>query len=357
MICKGGKRSNGASLAQHLLKDDNERIVVVEITGTATQDLSQALKDMELTAKMTKAKTGLYHAQINPAIGETMTPQQWQYSVNEMENRLGLTDQPRAVVYHEKGGRPHIHVVWQRTDVEQGKVIDTKNDYYIHKKLGRDLEQRLKHKTLKAEFGSNWDTMNERQQTIRDGYTPKQLKARIKKLYQQHSNPQELQTAIKKAGFDLAIGRRGVVLVSDKNQVHSLMRFTGEKKKNVEQKLQPILRQLPKVEDLKKERSQVKSKKTEQNHTINYKKKVMVENAFDMVTKDEIGQASARFEKLIKDFKEERWEKKKSEFSDNMGGITRSRTLEDAFSQTKKMLERQEDKARENQAQDRGKKR
>ncbi|WP_298511051.1 relaxase/mobilization nuclease domain-containing protein [uncultured Kordia sp.] len=357
MICKGGKRSGGASLANHLLKDDNERIVVVEITGTATQDLTQALKDMELTAKMTKAKTGLYHAQINPAMGETMTPQQWQYSVDEMEKRLGLNDQPRAVVYHEKGGRAHIHVVWQRTDIEQGKVIDTKNDYYIHKKLGRDLEKRFKHKQLKAEFGSNWDTMNERQQTIRDGYTPKQLKARVKKLYQQHSNPKELQQALKKAGFDLAIGRRGVVLVSDKNQVHSLMRFTGEKKKHVEEKLQPILKQLPKVEDLKKDQTQLKEKKTEQKRDQQYKKKVMVENAFDMVTKDEIGQASARFDKLIQDFKEERWEKKKSEFNDNDDGITRARTIDDAFSQVKKILDIQEDKERENQVQDKDRER
>ena len=179
MICKGGKRSNAGSLATHLLKTDNERVVIVELKHTATQDLHEALNDMELTTKMTNAKTGLYHAQINPAIGENMTPEQWRYSVDEMEKRLGLEDQPRAVVYHEKNGRPHMHVVWQRTDIEMCKVIDTKNDYYIHKKLGRDLEKQFEHQRLKDDFNKNWEKMNERQQTIRDGYTPKQLKALV----------------------------------------------------------------------------------------------------------------------------------------------------------------------------------
>ena len=128
MICKGGTRQNGGQLAEHLLKEDNERVIVIEMKDTATQDLKEALQDMQIAVKMTKGKAGLYHAQINPAIGENMDGGQWKYAVDEMERRLGLDNQPRAVVYHEKKGRPHMHVVWQRTDTEKGRVIGNSND-------------------------------------------------------------------------------------------------------------------------------------------------------------------------------------------------------------------------------------
>ncbi|MEP0263999.1 relaxase/mobilization nuclease domain-containing protein [Dokdonia sp.] len=347
MICKGGKRSGSASLATHLLKNDNERIVIVEVKGTATQDLSEALKDMELASKITKAKTGLYHAQINPAKDEAMTPEFWKHSVDEMEKRLGLKDQPRAVVYHEKGGRSHMHVVWQRTDVEKGKVIDTKNDYYIHKKLGRDLEKQFGHKRLKDGFSENWEQMNERQQTIRDGYTPKQLKARIKKLYETHQDPKEFQHALKKAGFDLAIGNRGVVMVSERQEIHSLMRYTATKKKDIEQHLKPILKDLQKVEEFKKSKTKEKTKKVTRSFDLKQVKKAIAENAFDMLTRDEIGKSSAKFDKLKQDFKEKEWERKKSEFTDNNDGITRSRSLSDKEKQARKERERQEKNKRE----------
>lgn len=348
MICKGGKRSGGTSLANHLLKNDNERIVVVEIRGTATQDLHEALKDMELASKMTKAKTGLYHAQINPAKDEAMTPEQWQQSVNEMEKRLGLKDQPRAVVYHEKGGRAHMHVVWQRTDIEKGKVIDTKNDYYIHKKLGRDLEKQFGHKRLKNGFSENWEHMNERQQTIRDGYTPKQLKARIKELYEKNQDPKEFQQALKKAGFDLAIGNRGVVMVSQKQEIHSLMRYAGQKKKDVEKRLKPILNNLQKVENLKKGKTQEKTKQVRKVLDLKIKKtkKTMAENTFDMLSRDEIGKSSAKFDKLKQDFKEKEWAQKKSDFADNDDGITRSKSLDQTIEQAKREQEEREQKDR-----------
>lgn len=317
MICKGGKRSGGSSLAAHLLKTENERVVIVELKHTATQDLREALKDMELATKMTKAKTGLYHAQINPAMGERMTPKQWQYVVDEMETRLGLENQPRAVVYHEKKGRPHMHVVWQRTDIEHGKVIDTKNDYYIHKKLGRDLEKRFSHQQLKDEFSKNWEKMNERQQTIRDGYTPKQLKARISEIYKKSQNPIKFQSELKKAGFDLAHGKRGIVMVSEKGEFHSLMRYTGEKKKDVEKKLQPILKTLSKAEEIGIEKQHQKSITRDLEKKIARGKKTFVENAFNILDKDEIGKTTAKFEKIKAEFKQKQYEQLKQEFKDN----------------------------------------
>lgn len=350
MICKGSKRSGSGGLATHLLKTDNERVVIVELKHTATQDLHEALKDMELAAKMTKAKTGLYHAQINPAMGEDMPPEKWQYAVDEMEKRLGLDGQPRAVVYHEKKGRPHMHVVWQRTDIEQGKVIDTKNDYYIHKKLGRDLEKQFGHQHLQDSFNKNWESMNERQQTIRDGYTPKQLKARISEIYKKNQDPKQLQSELKKAGFDLAQGRRGVVLVSEKGEIHSLMRFTGEKKKEVEKKLQPILKTLSKAEEIGKEKEQQKSITRDLEKRLSREKKTFVENAFDILDKDEIGKTTAKFEKIKAEFKRQQYEKLQRDFKDNDDVFKKSDSdLKDSFEDMKRELEQSKEQEEEHE--------
>lgn len=344
MICKGGKRSSGASLASHLLKTENERVVIVELKHTATQDLQEALKDMELASKITKAKTGLYHAQINPAMGESMTPDQWQYAVDEMEKRLGLDNQPRAVVYHEKKGRPHMHVVWQRTDIEQGKAIDTKNDYYIHKKLGRHLEKQFGHQKLRDGFNENWEKMNERQQTIRDGYTPKQLKAQIAEIYKKTQDPLKLKSELKKAGFDLAKGKRGICIVSAKDQVHSLMRYTGEKKKDVDKKLAPLLDKLPYVKDIQNRNSQEKNIKNDFKARIAKRNKTIVENAFDILDKNEIGKTAAKFDKIKTEFKQKQYERLGQEFIKNEDGLIKSNDdLKDTFSRMKRSLEQSEE--------------
>jgi len=342
MICKGGTRSYPTSLAQHLTKTDNERVVIVELKHTATQDLKEALNDMHATIAMTSGKKSLYHAQINPAPREIMTPKRWQYAVDEMERRLGFEGQPRAVVFHEKKGREHLHVVWQRTDVEKGKIITNGNDYYIHKELGKHLEKEFRHKPLKREFDNNWETMNERQQTIRDGYSPKQLKARIKMLYKKHQDPLAFKNALKKAKFDLAIGKRGVVMVSDKGEIHSLMRYTNEKKRTIENRLKPILANLPNATDLAKSKAQEKTVSKKKEHNTIKRPKTFVENAFDILSRDEIGKSSAKFDKIKKEFKEKEWARKKSEFTDNDDDMTQSKSIDEAFKKLQKEQERQE---------------
>ena len=232
---------------------------------TATQDLKEALQDMQIAVKMTKGKAGLYHAQINPAIGENMDGGQWKYAVDEMERRLGLDNQPRAVVYHEKKGRPHMHVVWQRTDTEKGRVIGNSNDYYIHKQLGRDLEKTFNHKQLHNEFTNQWEKMGERQQAERGGYNSvKQMKARVKSVWEQNPTAEKLRSALRKVGFELAKGKKTPVILSKDGDIHSLARYSGAKAKAVRERLKPIYDQLPDAERARaKAKEQGKNKSNE----------------------------------------------------------------------------------------------
>ncbi len=52
---------------------------------------------------------------------------------------MGLSGQPRAIVFHEEEGRRHAHAVWSRIDVSQMKAI---NLPYFKLKL-RDLSRQL----------------------------------------------------------------------------------------------------------------------------------------------------------------------------------------------------------------------
>lgn len=45
-----------------------------------------------------------------------------------MENKLGLSGQPRAVVFHVKKGREHCHVVWSRIDLDKMRAVQLSND-------------------------------------------------------------------------------------------------------------------------------------------------------------------------------------------------------------------------------------
>ena len=73
---------------------------------------------MEESAQATRCQRALYHANIDPDRSVNMTPEQWKRSIDSLEEKLGLTDHPRAVVKHIKHGREHIHVVWNRIDLE-----------------------------------------------------------------------------------------------------------------------------------------------------------------------------------------------------------------------------------------------
>lgn len=339
MITKGGTRSNGGNLAAHLLRNDNEKIVIVELKNTATQDLSEALNDMEATLKMTKGKKGLYHAQINPAIGEAMTPKQWKYAVDEMEKRLGLDDQPRAVVYHEKKGRPHMHVVWQRTDIEQGKVIGNSNDYYIHKQLGRDLEKEFGHKQLHNEFTGQWEKMAEKQQLKRDGYNSvKQLKARVKEVYQSYQDPAQMRSELGKIGYELARGKKGAVIVSKEGEIHSLMRYAGEKKKDVQERLKPIYDQLPEAENIRDREKTRKEITKLKPLTRPQRKKTFAENAFYTVKVDELDKSAAKFEMIQKDFKKSEQERKIQEMESNFSKDN-TQALQEQFEQMRREAE------------------
>ena len=148
MIIQGGSRSNAGQLGRYLLNEAaNDRVAVLECPASA-RDVPEALEDMERMGRMTRGSKTLYHAQINPAPGYDMRRADWDRSVEVLASKLGLENQPRAVVLHEKEGREHAHVVFQRADIGRGRLISDSHNYARHREAGEQLEQELGHEKV-----------------------------------------------------------------------------------------------------------------------------------------------------------------------------------------------------------------
>ena len=120
------------------------RAEVKEISGLLAEDLPTALREMQALAAQSRSHGNfMYQANLNPQGDEQLTPEQWKEAVDTLEKNLGLEGHQRIVVEHEKGGRTHQHVVWNRVDVETLRVADMGGNYRVHTATARELESRF----------------------------------------------------------------------------------------------------------------------------------------------------------------------------------------------------------------------
>lgn len=125
MILKGNQRAGGIQLAAHLLKtEDNEHVHVHELRGFISDDLKSAFQETYAVSRGTRAKQYLFSLSFNPPPNEKVPVDRFETAIEKTEQKLGLDGQPRAIVFHEKEGRRHAHVVWSRIDVENMKAIN-----------------------------------------------------------------------------------------------------------------------------------------------------------------------------------------------------------------------------------------
>lgn len=125
MILKGSQRSGASQLATHLLNArDNEHVEVHELRGFSADDLHGAFQEIEATSRGTRAKQPLFSLSLNPPPREHVSTEAFEAAIEAAEKKLGLQGQPRAIVFHEKEGRRHAHVVWSRIDSEHMKAVN-----------------------------------------------------------------------------------------------------------------------------------------------------------------------------------------------------------------------------------------
>ena len=104
MILVGNQRGGARDLAQHLMKTENDRVQVAEIRGFLAQDLAGAFVEAHAISKGTRCSQFLFSLSLNPPKGADVSDKAFFAAIDQAETKLGLTGQPRAVVFHEKRG-------------------------------------------------------------------------------------------------------------------------------------------------------------------------------------------------------------------------------------------------------------
>jgi hypothetical protein len=240
MIIKGTSRGNPKQLAAHLLRaDTNERIEILELISP-TDDLGETFREWQASTAATAGSKGLYHANISPDASYAMTPEQWERAIDVLADKLGLSQQPRTIILHEKDGREHIHVVWQRTDTDTMTLVSDSWNYPAHEEASLALEKEFGHEFVpgkhakrdreqQPEFPRGETNHAEWQQAEHAGRGPAERKEQITALFQQSDSRQAFQAALAEQGSILAQGdRRDFVIADEAGEVHSLGRQIEE---------------------------------------------------------------------------------------------------------------------------------
>lgn len=269
MIVKGKSRSNGVQLGAYLLSMEvNEEVRVLDISGMATDDLAQALIEMqEITDRGQRGVKGLYHAVISPQPGYALNEEQWLYAADVLAKQLKLHDQPRAIVLHEKadgqgGTRTHAHIVFQRTDKERLILVPDSWNYIAHERAARHLEQKFGHELVPGkhvepkEQSRDKQTApdHERHQDARSGLTKEERIAQVTELFRQSDGAKGFAASLAHAGYTLAVGdRRDFVILDKTGQVYALPRcIEGVRTKELRKFMEPLnAGELPNVEQAK----------------------------------------------------------------------------------------------------------
>ena len=144
MIIKGTEHNSARNLSRYLLAEKaNETCRLWELRDSASDALSKSLTDWELIGRCkTKGSKILYHAHIRLCDGERMNEGQWHATIESLEQKLGFTNCPRAIVGHEHAQKGlHVHIVWSRYDQERQRLVTLGNDHQHHHGVARQFEK------------------------------------------------------------------------------------------------------------------------------------------------------------------------------------------------------------------------
>lgn len=274
MILEGNERGYGAELARHLLNPkDNDHVTVHAIEGFMADDLQGAFAEAEAISGATQCQNYLFSLSLNPPMGETVSVEAFEDAVVAAERKLGLSGQPRAIVFHEKNGRRHAHAVWSRIKAAEMRAVEMP---HYKRKLGDvsrslylknewDMPEGFRDAAKRDPTNYSRDEAGHAKRLKRD---PKAIKAAFWRCWEMSDSHAAFAAALKDEGFLLARGeRRGFVAVDAEGKIWSLSRWCGVKPKELRARLGPE-GDLPSVEDVLSEIGQLRPRKAEPTNPI-----------------------------------------------------------------------------------------
>ena len=243
MILVGNQRGGARDLASHLMKDENDHVSVHELRGFIANDLHGAFAEAEAMSKGTQCRQFLFSMSFNPPETEHVETSAFESAINDAEKRLGLHNQPRAIVFHEKEGRRHAHAVWSRIKADEMKAIPLPFTKTKMQDLARDLYREHGWRMPdgladKSKRDPKNFTLGEWQECKRRGVDTKQIKGAIQDAWSISDSPAALTHALEERGLTLAKGDRRKAVVLDHNaKPYNLATYAGVKAKDVKARL------------------------------------------------------------------------------------------------------------------------
>ena len=265
---QASQRGGGQQLATHLLNEyDNDRVEIAEVRGALARDLHGTMAEWRAiasAAKSKKYKKYLYSLSANPDPDQKpLTRQQYTEFFDRVEQKLGLSGQPRVIVFHKKYGREHAHAVWSRTNGETLKAINIYRDGLDLRDIvidfARDHGMELPPGYFDAKKKKRAEKLPDKQQQERTGVTLRDHEAAITAAWKESDNGPSFVRALEARGYYLARGTKrktpSYVVIDRFGEVHSLARriiIDGINTKQVKARLKDFpLEQLPPPERAK----------------------------------------------------------------------------------------------------------
>ncbi|MEF2554397.1 relaxase/mobilization nuclease domain-containing protein, partial [Aurantimonas sp. A2-1-M11] len=152
---------------------------------------------------------------------------------NSPDSPVGLTGQPRALVFHIKEGREHCHIVWSRIDAQAGKAIHQPFDHeklmMVTREFARDHGL-----TLPAGYERGGDarrkkSLYETQQERNSGLTKEERMAAVTAAWKRSDSPRAFVRALEEMGYVLATGNRPYVLVDLYGNMNALPKLIDDR--------------------------------------------------------------------------------------------------------------------------------
>lgn len=240
MIPKASQRGGGQDLATHLLNAfDNEYVELADVRGAVAHDLHGAFAEWEaIGTALTKSRNYLYSLSINPDHRQgALTREQYADYADRVEQALGLSGQPRAMVFHIKDGREHCHVVWSRIDAQAGKAIHMAFDHQklmmVTREFARDHGLRLPagyERNAQERNRQRQISLYEKEQQRQTGISKEQRIAEVTDIWQRSDTAKAFVRGLEECGYVLAAGdKRPYVLVDMYGTMNALPKLIGDR--------------------------------------------------------------------------------------------------------------------------------
>ncbi|UES36715.1 relaxase/mobilization nuclease domain-containing protein [Roseibium aggregatum] len=259
MILKASQRGGGAQLAHHLLRtDENDHVQIHEIRGFVASDLHGAFKEAHAISRGTRCRQFLFSLSLSPPERESVPVEVFEGAIKAVEDKIGLSGQPRAIVFHEKEGRRHAHCVWSRIDADSMKAINLPHFKWKLQDISRQLylenDWQMPRGLVNAQEKNPLNfTLVEWQQAKRARKDPRAIKGAFQDCWAISDSLKGFSGALRDRGYYLARGdRRGFVAIDWQGEVYAVPRMIGKKAKDVKARLgDPAT--LPSVDEMREQ--------------------------------------------------------------------------------------------------------